>query len=133
MTFQGSLKELHLPDVIQLVSVSGKSGVFVLSHEGEDGLMLNGDTGLSAGLKDELNAIIGQERTIPLYDSVGGTGNTTMYHIVGFAAIRIVDVKLTGQNKYVTIQPAVVVDGSAIGGGDDNDGYKIYTPVTLVK
>jgi len=39
MTFQGSLKELHLPDVIQLVSVSGKSGVFVLSYEGEDGLI----------------------------------------------------------------------------------------------
>jgi hypothetical protein len=39
MTFQGSLKELHLPDVIQLVSVSGKSGVFVLSYDGEDGLI----------------------------------------------------------------------------------------------
>lgn len=30
MTFQGSLKELHLPDVIQLVSVSGKTGAFHL-------------------------------------------------------------------------------------------------------
>jgi hypothetical protein len=38
MTFQGSLAELHLPDIIQLVSVSGKTGVFRLtegSHEGE--------------------------------------------------------------------------------------------------
>lgn len=35
MTFQGSLKELHLPDVIQLVSVSGKTGAFHL-HKGDD-------------------------------------------------------------------------------------------------
>jgi hypothetical protein len=30
MAFQGSLAELHLPDIIQLISVSGKSGVFHL-------------------------------------------------------------------------------------------------------
>lgn len=38
MAFQGSLAELHLPDIIQLVSVSGKTGVFHLvdrSHHGE--------------------------------------------------------------------------------------------------
>jgi hypothetical protein len=31
MAFQGSLAELHLPDIIQLVSVSGKTGVFLLT------------------------------------------------------------------------------------------------------
>lgn len=31
MAFQGSLKELPLPDIIQLVSVSGKTGVFSLT------------------------------------------------------------------------------------------------------
>jgi hypothetical protein len=31
MAFQGSLAELHLPDIIQLVSVSGKTGVFRLT------------------------------------------------------------------------------------------------------
>jgi Domain of unknown function (DUF4388) len=34
MAFQGSLKELPLPDIIQLVSVSGKTGVFQLTREG---------------------------------------------------------------------------------------------------
>jgi hypothetical protein len=37
MAFQGSLAELHLPDIIQLVSVSGKTGVFHLvdgAHQG---------------------------------------------------------------------------------------------------
>jgi hypothetical protein len=37
MAFQGSLTELHLPDIIQLVSVSGKSGVFHLTQAGHQG------------------------------------------------------------------------------------------------
>jgi hypothetical protein len=38
MAFQGSLAELHLPDIIQLISVSGKTGVFHLTdgtHRGQ--------------------------------------------------------------------------------------------------
>lgn len=37
MAFQGSLKELPLPDIIQLVSVSGKTGVFSLLRDGDSG------------------------------------------------------------------------------------------------
>lgn len=37
MAFQGSLKEIPLPDIIQLVSVSGKSGVFLLERGEERG------------------------------------------------------------------------------------------------
>lgn len=37
MAFQGSLKELPLPDIIQLVSVGGKTGKFTLSRENENG------------------------------------------------------------------------------------------------
>lgn len=37
MAFQGSLKELPLPDIIQLVSVSGKTGAFTLKSEGTTG------------------------------------------------------------------------------------------------
>ena len=50
MAFQGSLAELHLPDIIQLVSVSGKTGVFHLTdgvHRGEiylqDGRIVHAD------------------------------------------------------------------------------------------
>ncbi|HVT61065.1 MAG TPA: DUF4388 domain-containing protein [Thermoanaerobaculia bacterium] len=35
MAFQGSLKELPLPDIIQLVSVSGKTGVFSLKRNSD--------------------------------------------------------------------------------------------------
>jgi Domain of unknown function (DUF4388) len=37
MALQGSLADIALPDVIQLVSVSGKTGVFTLSAEGVEG------------------------------------------------------------------------------------------------
>ncbi len=39
MAFQGSLKELPLPDIIQLVSVGGKTGRFTLTREGEEGVI----------------------------------------------------------------------------------------------
>ena len=37
MAFQGSLAELHLPDVVQLMSVAGKTGVFHLSDGALEG------------------------------------------------------------------------------------------------
>ena len=45
MAFQGSLKELPLPDIIQLVSVSGKTGVFSLKRDGDS----NGEIYLRGG------------------------------------------------------------------------------------
>lgn len=37
MAFQGSLKELPLPDVIQLVAASEKTGVFLIQNAGAEG------------------------------------------------------------------------------------------------
>ena len=59
-------------------------------------LHLNGDTGISAGVKDELASIIGQPRIIPIFSSVVGPGNNADYTIVKFVGVRILAVKLTG-------------------------------------
>ncbi len=102
---------------------------------GEDGtLLLNGDTGLSAGIKDELEEIKGQPRAIPLFNAVSGPGNNAEYTIVGFAGIRILNVKLTGKmsKKEVIVQPAVVVDPTAVGDPDATMSYYVCTPVRLV-
>ena len=48
---------------------------------------LGGDTGISNGTKDDWAAIIGKNKIIPLYDTVGGTGNNAVYHVVGFAGV----------------------------------------------
>lgn len=79
-------------------------------------LALNGDTGLSAGIKDDLAAIIGQPRAIPIFRSVSGPGNNATYQICKFVGIRILYVKLTGSpsGKQVIVQPAPVFDGTII-------------------
>ena len=68
MAFQGSLKELPLPDIIQLVSVSGKTGVFSLqtsSQSGEiylrDGEIVHAQTGEVAGEEAVYELAIWQE------------------------------------------------------------------------
>jgi len=106
---------------------------------GSDGtLPLNGDTGLSAGFEDELQAIIGQPRTIPLFSTVVGPGNNSTFTIVGFAGIVILDVKLTGamSKKRVTIQPAYVIDPTGIPGDPGftpGVGDFVYRPIELVR
>jgi hypothetical protein len=80
-------------------------------------IQLNGDTGISAGIKDELEAIKGRPRLIPLFSSVSGPGNNAMYTVPRFVPIRIMYVKLTGGNKKVIVQPATYVSSTVIRGG----------------
>jgi hypothetical protein len=97
-------------------------------------LTLNGETGLSAGMADALEDIVGQPRTIALYSEVAGQGGDTVnYTIVGFAGIRILDYRLSGNEKYIKIQPAIVIDDTAIAGGPENSSYTVFQPVVLVR
>ena len=80
--------------------------------------MLGGNPGISSGIKDDLEAIIGLPRTIPLYDpdGSGGNGNNAKYKIVGFAPVRVLSVSFKGNPKYVIVQPSLTRDPSAIPG-----------------
>ncbi len=103
---------------------------------GPDGtLLLNGDTGLSAGIKDDLEAIKGKGRAIPLFSQVAGPGNNSMFTIIGFAGIRIMNVKLTGaaNKKQVIIQPAYVIDDSVITEATSGPSFFVYQPVRLCR
>mgnify|MGYP002623042311 CR=1 FL=1 len=109
-------------------------GVLQLDENGE--LFLNGDTGISAGVKDELESIKGKPRIIPVFRTVVGPGNNATYTIVSFVGIRILDVKLTGKmsSKRVTIQPANVVMRGAVPASDTvQTSYFVYSPVWLVQ
>ncbi len=99
-------------------------------------LFLNGDTGISAGVKDELESIKGHPVVIPIFSEVSGNGNNAWYTIVQFAGACIVEVKLTGQmsRKRVMIQPAPVKTlGGIRASGDDQKSQFIYSPVWLVR
>lgn len=107
---------------------------FQLDESGE--LDLNGDTGISAGIKDELASLIGKTRIIPIYNAASGNGNNAMFTIVRFEGVRILDVKLTGhkKNKRVIIQPAkIVARGAIIDREGTSRSSHLVAPVMLVQ
>jgi hypothetical protein len=110
---------------------SGRSLEF--SDDGE--LWLNGDTGISAGVKDDLISIKGKPRMIPIFSSVTGPGNNAEYTIIKFVGVRIMEVKLTGSmsSKKVMIQPAnIVAKGGIVEPGSTKTEH-VYSPVWLVR
>jgi len=121
-------------DGVSPADLEHHGGKIELDQNGE--LLLNGDTGISAGVKDELAQIMGQPRVIPIFREVEGPGNNAMYTIVAFAGIRIVDVKLTGKmsQKRVIIQPApILMRGGIPGPPSDTYSYFVYSPAFLLK
>ena len=108
-------------------------GKLELNSEGK--LYLNGDTGISAGVKDELASIRGEPRIIPIFSTVNGPGNNATYTIVQFAGVRIMDVNLTGSmsHKHVMIQPAPVRAKGVIPGDGTNTSSYVYSSVWLVR
>lgn len=101
---------------------------------GPDGVLhLNGDTGISAGFKDELASIIGQTRSIPVFRSVSDPGNNADYEIVAFVGIRMLYVKLTGgpSQRRVVVQPAWVSDPTGIGDPTSEHSTFLVRPVLL--
>lgn len=106
-----------------------------LEFDASGKLYLNGDTGISAGVKDELAAIRGQPRTIPIFESVHGPGNNAVYTIVAWQGIRIMDVKLTGpmNKKNVTVQMAPVVGRGIIPSETTGKSSYVYSPAILIE
>jgi Flp pilus assembly protein TadG len=105
-----------------------------LSFNANGELYLNGDTGISAGVKDELASIKGEPRLIPIFSTVVGPGNNANYTIVHWAGIRIMEVKLTGamKQKRVIVQPCPMVVPGVIPSSEETSSF-VYTPVVLVK
>jgi len=62
---------------------------------------ISGDPGWRAALKDDIQAIWGEEIFVPVYDEVIDNGGNASYRIVGFAGITITDSNLTAKTKYI--------------------------------
>ena len=110
------------PDIIRQI-LYGVSEEDLASHNGGADLVLydegssfdlNGDTGLSAGIKSALESIVGECRTVMLFSEVEGPGDNAMFTIVRYVSIKIMKVQLTGNPKYITVQPSFCLDGTAI-------------------
>ena len=79
-----------------------------ITFDANGALYLNGDTGISAGVEDALESIIGQIRAIPIFIEVTGQGNNATFTVVKFVGVRIMDVRLSGgpSKRHLTVQPA---------------------------
>ncbi|MEO2048961.1 MAG: pilus assembly protein TadG-related protein [Pirellulales bacterium] len=106
-----------------------------VKFDGAGELILNGDTGISAGFKDELAYIKGQPRCIPIFTEVNGPGNTAEYTITRWFGIRIMDVKLTGpmSKKHVTIQAAPIVLKGVIPSTTTGTSDHVFSTVVLLE
>jgi len=123
----------QLTEGISAADLAYHGGELKLDSYGE--LLLNGDTGISTGVKDELTEIMGKPRTIPIFREVNGPGNKSTYTIVKWAGIRIMEVKLTGgmNQKRVIIQPASMVTLGVIPSpGTDTSDY-VFSRVILIE
>ena len=116
-----------------MTALEGSGRSLEFNDEGE--LCLNGDTGISAGVKDDLVSIKGKPRIIPIFQSVTGPGNNAEYTIVKFVGVRVMEVKLTGSmsSKKVIIQPANIVAKGGIPDPGATTTEHVYSPVWLVR
>jgi hypothetical protein len=96
-------------------------------------LILSGDPGLKLGvLEPELLKIIGECRIIPLYRSVKRSGNVAEFTIDGFAAIRLMAVRLKGNVRYLKIQPCSMITPGGIP-GPPHATTQIYSTVFIAQ
>lgn len=95
-------------------------------------LTLSGDPGMTASIKNALAEVVGQARSIALYSDAVAQGNQTLFTIVGFAGIRVMEFRMTGYNRYLYAQPAIVVDDAAIT-HPSGSSYSVSRPVYLAR
>lgn len=112
--------------------LSGYNGEFNPSLDNP--LWLQGDTGISAGFKEELNFVVGERKLIPLFDAtLPDPGNNAELRIVRLVAVTITKVAVTGNPKHVYIQPTVYSGSEVIPGKDVSvTEAAFFTPVKLV-
>ncbi len=96
-------------------------------------MVLTGETGMSVSMKEALAEIVGQPRTIMLYREVTASGNTAQFVITGFLGVTVVDFSLTGSEKYIQVQPTVVVDRTAISTSLEGTSRYVVQPARLVR
>ncbi len=98
-------------------------------------LVVKGYTGVSDDLENQLAAVEGQPRALPVFTTTSGDGDGAYYTIVKFVGVRVVHVELKGHPPEVLIQPASLMDSTAVrdttGSATVEDG--VFTRPVLVE
>lgn len=86
-------------------------------------MWLNSDPGLSAGIESAVQAVQGQTKVIPLFDSMnsgngGGGGNNLEYRVVGWGVVTVGDSNFNGaNNSYVRVRKTYLYGGKLMANG----------------
>ncbi len=105
---------------------------------GADGTMvLNGNTGISAGMQHALSQVLEQPKILPLYSTASGNGNNAQYTIVGFTGVQINSFSFKGSKnsaKNIMISPRIVaVNNGIMNPGSEKTSDFIISRVELVR
>jgi len=90
---------------------------------------------MTASIKQAIADVVGRSKTIMLHNQLTGSGANALFTISGFVGIRVMDYRMTGSahNKYILIQPAVVMDTSTVAYSDSETSDYVGQPVHLVR
>ena len=82
--------------------------------DGSQPVWMQADPGLSSGMKAAVQAIHGQARMVPIYDTmVPSCGNNLEFQIVSWGVVEVVTSNWNGaHNTYVTVRKAYMYDGN---------------------
>ena len=108
--------------------------------DGNSAAWMQGDPGLSSGMKGAVQAVHGTTRLIPIYDALTGplVGNNVEIQVVGWGVIQVVTSNWGGaHNTYVTIQKGYMYDGDLRPNSDLSDTTNVienaFTSPVLVE
>jgi hypothetical protein len=74
-------------------------------------ISLNGDTGLSSGLRSAVQSAHGTRKIAPIFSTFTGQGGSVEYQVVKWGVVEVVDSRWNGNNKtYVEIKKAYIYD-----------------------
>ncbi|WP_419188067.1 pilus assembly protein TadG-related protein [Stieleria bergensis] len=80
--------------------------------DGDLDFYVNGDTGLSGGMRHAVADVHGQTRLIPIYDDLAGHGGGTEFRIVDWGVVQVVNSEFRGNGRtFVEIKKTYLYDG----------------------
>ena len=118
---------LHGPSAADLATF-GPNGL--KASAGAPATMYGGPN-LDSNMDAALKSVVGQTRLVPVYSSYQSSTGT--YKVIGFTAVVVVAVNLSGTNPYIIVQPTATVDPSAVlgGGAAVGDAAFVYKTISL--
>lgn len=76
-----------------------------ISVDGWVGVTTGNNPGGSGCTEEYIASLIGTTVVVPIYDTFRGTGDNTEYHIVAFAALELLDYRISGDDQ-VPVEPS---------------------------